>query len=70
MGVIDEDFGRLAYNLIVVELGVGGYLSGRVELHLVGRGALGLGLDLQVEVTDTLGLMGVRTGQEAKNVRT
>jgi len=49
MGVIDEDFGRLAYNLIVVELGVGGYLSGRVELHLVGRGALGLGLDLQVE---------------------
>jgi len=50
MGVIDEDFGRLAYNLIVVKLGVGGYLSGRIELHFVGWSALGLGLNLQVEL--------------------
>lgn len=61
MGVIDEDFGRLAYDLIVVELGIGGYLSGRVDL--VGRGGLGLGLDLQEEEAqgELTRLVGVKT---------
>lgn len=52
MRIVDKDFRRLAYNLIVVELGIGGYFSGRVELNLVGRCALGFGLYLQLQSWD------------------